>query len=54
MADELPTRDEAMARAVRNLHWAEDETDLARMERYIELADVWAGIAGLQGETREV
>ncbi|MBB4935665.1 hypothetical protein F4561_006574 [Lipingzhangella halophila] len=54
MADELPTRDQALSHAVRLLHWAEAETDLAKMERVTELADVWAGIAGLQGEHREV
>lgn len=46
----VPTRDEAIAHAVRLLEWAEGETDLKRMERIDELAGSWMQVAALQQE----
>ncbi|GAA4928822.1 hypothetical protein GCM10023224_05170 [Streptomonospora halophila] len=45
-----PTKGESMASAARLLRWAEGETDLARMERFTDLAQCWINLASLDDE----
>jgi hypothetical protein len=48
------TSEEAIENAARMLRFAEGETDLAKMERFIEIADGWKCIAAVINEQARI
>lgn len=51
--DEMPTTDEAIRNAARLLRMAENETNLALMERLDDMAQTWLNIASLLSEREQ-